>query len=136
MSTIRSILLVDDNRATNFLHVRTLRKSGLVENVHTAHNGQEALEYLTTEVNGSYPRPDLIFLDINMPTMNGWEFLSAYRRLPLEQRGNIVVVMLTTSLNPDDMQRARSIEEVNEYAQKPLTPETLMEIVGKYFARA
>lgn len=133
---IRSVLLVDDNRATNFLHARILKKSGLVDKITTVQNGQEALDYLTTEVDGSYPRPDLIFLDINMPTMNGWEFLHAYRKLPANQRGNIVVVMLTTSLDPEDLRRAKTIEEINEYAQKPLTPATLLEIVGKYFERA
>lgn len=136
MSTIRRAVLIDDNQATNFLHNRILRRSGEVEHVEAFNSAEDALAYLSTAVDGEFPRPELIFLDINMPGMNGWEFLQAYRQLPINQRGGIVVVMLTTSLNPDDHQRALRIEEVDEYEHKPLNEDRLRELLTKYYKPA
>ena len=130
---IQSVLLIDDNRSTNFLHTRILRRSGRVSAIKAVEDARQALDYLQTTSGGKYPSPELIFLDINMPGMNGWEFLEAYRQLPAEQRGGIVVVMLTTSLNPDDRARADRIAEVNEFAYKPLSLDTFEELVAKYF---
>ena len=133
MQSKPSVLLIDDNQATNFLHTRVLKKSQLVGYVKACHGGAEALEYITTaNQDDIYPRPDIIFLDINMPGMSGWEFLEAYQALPEDQRGGIVIIMLTTSLNPDDRRRAESYSEINDFQEKPLTVEHLTQILAKH----
>jgi CheY-like chemotaxis protein len=68
-----------------------------------------------------------------MPAMNGWEFLERYSSLEKQQKANVVIVMLTTSLNPDDQAKASSIPDVSGFETKPLTPEKLELILKKYF---
>ncbi len=75
MNKLKRVLLIDDCKATNYIHRLVIEKYGCAEAVVEVNNGREALEYLTTEVDGSYPKPELVFLDINMPVMNGWQFL-------------------------------------------------------------
>ena len=130
------ILLVDDDEATNFLNQRVIRKSEINAEVQVANNGKDALEFLTNTGKFSdvsvLPQAGLIFLDINMPGMNGWEFLEAYKNLPQEQTRHIKVLMLTTSINPDEEKKAIDIPEVKGFIHKPLTQEKLEKAINVY----
>jgi len=131
------ILLIDDDEPTNFLNRMTLEQADCTEHIHIMHSGQEALDFLARK--GKYrevsdcPHPDLIFLDVNMPAMDGWEFLERYRQLRPEQKAPIVMIMLTTSLNPDDEAKARAIPEVSGFENKPLRIDRLRELLKNYF---
>ncbi len=131
---LNCILLIDDSEPTNYLNKRIVEKSGYAEKCVAVQGGQVALKYLQSKEDGKYPRPDLIFLDINMPAMNGWEFLDEYKKLSKEIQGRIIVVMLTTSLNPDDKEKAKSYNEINDFKNKPLTIKMLEEILQNHFA--
>jgi CheY-like chemotaxis protein len=122
-------MLVDDNYDDNFFHERVIRKSNLPCTVITKTTAVEALEYIKTKENHE-AHPDLIFLDINMPKMNGWEFLEAYNQLNKEVQSRAVVIMLTTSDNIDDVVRAKTV--TSEYYTKPLTKEKFLAVVEKY----
>ncbi len=128
---LNSILLVDDDPATNFVHRFVIKKTKLTEKVTVVENGKEALEYLQS--NDDEPKPNIIFLDINMPIMNGWQFLEEYERLNANTQGDIVLIMLTTSLNPDDLSKANTFTTINGYRNKPLTTKMIEEIVEEYF---
>jgi CheY-like chemotaxis protein len=130
---IRCILLVDDDPDDNFFHRLVIEQSGLCDEVRMAEKGLDALHYLTHTDQPGYQRPDIIFLDINMPGMNGFEFLEHYHRLPEDQKSRLLLLMLTTSLNPIDQKRAGAFSEVNGYHTKPLSLEMLQEIVDQYF---
>jgi len=91
------------------------------------------LAYLKTVEEGKSPLPELIFLDINMPKMNGWEFLEAYKELPLMKENKAVLQMLTTSSNPDDMDKATNYPDVKDYLIKPMMGDLLVEILEKHF---
>ena len=132
---LNCILLVDDDEPTNFLNKMVLEDVDCAETIRVADSGQGALEYLEKAEgpNGNPSSPDLIFLDINMPAMNGWEFLERYSGLAKQHKANVVIVMLTTSLNPDDRAKASNIPDVSGFETKPLTPEKLQSILEKYF---
>ena len=131
---LNCILLVDDDPATNFLHKRVIQKEDCAEKIATVENGEQALQYLQSLVAENLPAPELIFLDINMPIMNAWEFLEAYHLLPEAQKNKTVIVMLTTSLNPDDELHAAKFPDISAYHFKPLDKNILQEILEKNFA--
>ncbi len=131
--TLKCIMLVDDNPDDNFFHERVIKQSHSAETVVAKQTGMAALEYLKLKKDDEHLTPDLIFLDINMPGMNGWEFLEEYNKLDEKAKSRAIVVMLTTSENPDDKMKAKTIELASDFKTKPLTQEMLEEIIEKYF---
>ncbi|HWI92387.1 MAG TPA: response regulator [Flavisolibacter sp.] len=132
---LNCVLLIDDDEPTNFLNQIVIESSGCAEQIKTLQNGEEALAYLTHTGGSSEncPPPDLIFLDINMPAMNGWEFIEKYRQLNEKCKGKVMIVMLTTSLFPEDKTRANEIPEISAFENKPLTQEKLDNILKMFF---
>ncbi len=130
---LKSILLVDDNRADNRLHQRAIRKAGAAENVLVAKSGIQALEILQSEDKDKYPTPDLIFLDINMHPMNGWQFIEEFKKLrETLKKKTVIIIMLSTSLNPDDHQKVEDEPLISAFEDKPLTVDGLNAILTKY----
>ena len=134
---LECILLIDDDEPTNFLNKMTVEQTGCTNYIQIVQSGQDALDFLQKKGRfaGHEPglHPDLIFLDINMPSMDGWEFMEKYRELPPEQKARIVLIMLTTSLNPDDEMRTRTIPEISGFENKPLKQPRLEALLKKYF---
>ena len=119
------VLIIDDSEADQFICRALLESYDPDMQILQAYDGQEALEMLDTK---SSDRPEIIFLDINMPRMDGLSFLEAYDQR--EDSQNIVVIMLTTSLLESDRQRSLSYKCVRNYCVKPLDVaqlETLVE---------
>lgn len=139
MRSIKTILLVDDNIHDNFIHTYAIKKVDEIYDVRSVTSGDEALEYFEHNISDpeKYPFPDLIFLDINMPRMNGFEFIQKAREEKILERENtIVVIMLTSSLNPKDLEKARELfaDEILEFKNKPLTPEMFRELIAEHFS--
>lgn len=137
MKSISCILLVDDDESDNFFHTLTIKESELCQQIKVVTDGRFALDYMlqaiNPENNQEFPKPDIIFLDINMPRMDGFDFLDEYILLDETQTSGIVIIMLTTSMNPYDMEKAMKYKVVRDYRNKPLTTEMLEEITEKYF---
>ena len=135
---LNCILLVDDDEPTNFLNRMAVEELGCTDNIKVIPGAREALDYLncagqSAPLNKDCPSPEIIFLDINMPAMDGWEFLQRYEALPDAHKSSIIVITLTTSFNPEDELRARKMPSVKEFRNKPLTPKLLQDILKKYF---
>lgn len=132
---INTVLLVDDDDATLLINKMMLKKAGLENtSVDVAFHGGEAIEHLKKAYEADDMQlPDIIFLDINMPAVDGWDFLEEYEQLPYLLKENIKIVMLSTSLNPDDEARARNTPAINKFLRKPLMPINIQDIVAEFF---
>jgi CheY-like chemotaxis protein len=135
---LNCILLIDDDEPTNFLNKLAVEEVACTHHIKIIPGAREALDYLRcagqpAPLNKDCPTPEIIFLDINMPAMDGWEFLQRYEALPEAHKSSIIVIMLTTSFNPEDELKALKIQAVKEFRNKPLTPVLLQDILKKYF---
>lgn len=122
---INLAMLIDDENVDQRLYKRVINRSGLIREVLVFSYADEALEHLKANPEIEV---DVIFLDINMPRMNGFEFLDAAAKDLGEGFTKVVVAMLTTSLSPADQQRAKSFDVVKVYIQKPLTTDHIAEV--------
>ncbi|GAB3946929.1 response regulator [Spirosoma harenae] len=129
---IQCILLVDDDPDDIFLHKLIIEDSGLCDHIRTTETALQALQYLTNTSHPDYLRPDLILTDINLPGMNGFEFLEHYQQLNDDLKVRLAVLILTTSLNPRDTKRAALFPDIKGYYAKPLTVDMLQAIVDQH----
>ena len=128
------VLLIDDDEATNFYHTLILGEVCADMSIQAVQSAKEGLDFLLCK--GPYadtPQPGIIFLDINMPGMNGWDFLEEYNELSKDIHDRAVVAILTTSMNPDDWERSEAIPTVKEFVQMPLTAEAFWKVVNENF---
>jgi CheY-like chemotaxis protein len=137
MKRLSGILLIDDNETSNFLNERLLKRMDLTDHIQVTSNGKQALEYLNTlsrqpasEVQQQV-KPALILLDINMPVLDGFEFLELFQQLDVQFREGIQVAMLSTSSHPQDTGKARDYNAY--YLTKPLTIEKMEVLLARYF---
>ena len=130
MKKLKCILLVDDSQGDNRLHRMSIEEMNITERIVIAETGMEALDYIKDKKN---VLPDLIFLDINMPHMNGWEFLAEYKKLDRVKNANIILVVLSGLADPDAINKSPEISQVSNFEIKPLTKRALKDIIETYF---
>lgn len=130
---LNCVMLIDDNPHDNFFHERVIRKMDCTQLILAFQAAKDALDFIREKNAHPEAHPDLIFLDINMPGMNGWDFLNEYDKLEPEFQSRAVIVMLSTSKNPDDHKKAREMNQVSIFETKPLTEESLAKILQKFF---
>ncbi|WP_405411946.1 response regulator [Maribacter sp. Asnod1-A12] len=124
---LKSVLLLDDNLATNYFHKKIIEKSGSTELVLEFRSGINALNYLGQE--GIEP-PELMMVDINMPIMSAWEFLDKFNKLKNKTNFGTKIILLSTSLSPADKEKADEIPLIKEVLLKPLTKESILRVVA------
>src|SRR5476651_2143628 len=124
-----SVLLVDDDEINNFISIKLIKKAFLNTEIMACLNGKFAIDQLV-ELQGKDPSklPDYILLDINMPIMNGWEFLDEYTRLNIDPLGKCKVYIISSSVFSNDINKARSYPIVKDFVSKPLNVDRIKEL--------
>ncbi|MCC9137482.1 response regulator [Pontibacter silvestris] len=126
MFSYKKVWLIDDDVITNFINERLITLSQFTEDVAIFNTVEEALSLLEETIKTNESEfPDIIFLDISMPGLDGWDFLNAYRMLPKEKRSKCELYMLSSSLDKGDIHMANDYEEVVDFISKPLSQEDL-----------
>ncbi|WP_026464036.1 response regulator [Adhaeribacter aquaticus] len=128
------ILLVDDDETTNFVNNRLLSRMNIAREIKIAKNGQEAIDYLKDCEAQKQICPDLIFLDIKMPVMDGFSFLETYEAAGLGKNNQVIIMMLTSSASFYDLERLKNYKFVKQHISKALTEGDIKEILQQYFA--
>jgi CheY-like chemotaxis protein len=126
----KKVMIVDDTEVDRFIATRNIKKHGFAEEVIAKESAKAALEYLNQCHDNPDNLPQLIFLDIRMPEMDGFDFLAHYERLPESVKKNCIIMMLSTSLNPDDHARAEQNQYVNQFVNKPLDKEKINTLIN------
>jgi CheY-like chemotaxis protein len=124
-----SVLLVDDDEINNFISIKLIKKALLNTEIMACLNGKFAIDQLV-EIQRNDPSklPDYILLDINMPIMNGWEFLDEYKRLNIDPLGRTKVFIISSSVFSNDINKARSYPLVKDFISKPLNVDKIVEL--------
>ena len=128
----RNLMLVDDNRFDQIIVKRTVKYSQLFENITVFSCGQEALDHLKNNLDHPHMLPHLILLDIQMPEMDGFEFMEKFRLLDSSIIQHCKVAILSSTDDPYDIQRAEENPNIITLIRKPLHPETLAQIVKEF----
>jgi CheY-like chemotaxis protein len=115
----KNILLVDDDAVFNFINKQVLLNMGVTDAIDTALNGKQALDLLNEYLSGSRAIPDVIFLDLNMPIMDGFAFLEAFKRMNMPHKEKVSIVIVTSSQNPADVIKAKALG-ITHYLTKPI----------------
>lgn len=128
----KNICLIDDDEIYQFLCKKTIEKSQHVKNIMVFFNGKDALDFFQENLNDSNKLPDVIFLDIDMPLMDGWQFLEEYLPMKCDIEKNIIIYIVTSSSHPSDLSKAKEISDVTGYLIKPITIDNFNTIMNVF----
>lgn len=123
-----NLLIIDDDSICTFVNTRVAQTSGIFKEIRTVHNGKDALEIFQQATINNSEAPDVVLLDLNMPLMNGFDFIEALRDSSYPNKDQLSIVILTSSGNSVDIQRARACG-IDHYLQKPLTVNELQSTI-------
>ncbi|MDO6472124.1 two-component system response regulator [Maribacter sp. 1_MG-2023] len=137
LERLNTILLVDDDDASNFLHSIFINKLDMDVNINSALNGQEAIDFILGKGQEKLELPCMVMLDLRMPVMDGWQFMGAYEELvPKKLKEQITIVLVTISDNKEDKEHAIANQYIADFAQKPLSDETFKALIQKHYSLA
>lgn len=129
MKKIETLYVIDDDDTYQFIIRKVVEETRLVDQIKLFSNGKEALTFLESAISEKKTLPDVILLDISMPVMDGWEFLENFILLNPKVGKKIIIYLVSSSVNPRDVEKARSIAEVTDYVVKPIIKEKLIELI-------
>ena len=124
---LEQILCVDDDPITLMLCKKVIEKASFSTEIITAQNGEEALRFFNDLKyrKNKIKKPQLIFLDLNMPVMGGWEFLEHFTSPDYEEFNSIKIIVLSSTINPEDLAKAKKYPAVIDFLSKPISKSML-----------
>jgi len=138
LPTLDMVLLVDDDDTTNYLNRRLLKEMNVAKEIVVLKNGKEALEFVERACGANAENntncPDLIFLDIKMPIMDGFSFLEEYKKRGLDNTDHVIIMMLTSSASFYDLEKLKSYTKVKKHYSKALTKHDVQEVMREFFS--
>ena len=129
MERIDTLLLVDDDKIFQYLTQKIIETTNLVNKIKIFSNGFEAIAFLSTYSDKPELLPDIILLDLNMPIMDGWQFLEEYVRIKPNIAKQITIYILTSSIDPADIKKSEEISEVSDFIIKPITKDKFINLL-------
>lgn len=130
MSNLSTICVIDDDKIYQLTFKKVVQATGFNHQILIFYNGEEAIIFLQNKANRPEELPDVIFLDINMPIMDGWDFMEEYIQIKPRIGKQISIYMVSSSVDVRDLERAKAIAEISDYLIKPVTKEQLIQILG------
>lgn len=130
MEKLENILLIEDDKVTNFINQRLIKKVNLSFKINVTHNGDEGLSYIKKCFAHNDSIPQLVLLDINMPVMDGFDFLEELEKLRIKEK--LIIIILTTSGHTKDIDKLHGSGN-SDIIAKPLTEQKFIKILDKFF---
>lgn len=127
-----TLCLIDDDDIFQFTFKRLLRNLDFIESIIMFSNGAQALEYFQEKSKNSEPFPEIIFVDINMPIMDGWQFIKEYKNLNSELINKSDLYLLSSSINPDESLKAKEFQVIKTFLIKPISVEQVVSLYRNY----
>ncbi|HTF02760.1 MAG TPA: response regulator [Bacteroidia bacterium] len=122
----KTVILIDDNDIDNFVNQTMLVTSRFAETIHVRLNGEIALELINTLTEDNYP--DIVFVDLNMPVMNGFEFIQNFKTINDQKQVKARIVVLTSSIHQEDKLNVEKIDDNILFVRKPLSSQVLTDL--------
>jgi CheY-like chemotaxis protein len=132
MKKIQKLCVIDDDKIFRFAIDKAAKQTGMVEEVIFFRDGEEGINFIRKNISNESELPDIILLDINMPIMNGWEFLEAYINLESTITKKAPIYILSSSIDRKDFKKSDSFTCIKEYLVKPFTQEKLKQVFNDY----
>lgn len=129
MKKIDTTCIIDDDPIFIYGTRRIMKEVDFCDNILIFNNGQDAIDGLNELTSQGKNLPSVIFLDLNMPIMNGWEFLEDFTKIPNLNKEKITIFIISSSVDPRDLARIKSYRIVNNYILKPISPDDLKNIL-------
>lgn len=128
MKKVNTACVIDDDEIFLYWAAKMLNEIDFSEHILVYKNGKEALDGLKDLTQKGKRLPDVIFLDINMPIMNGWDFLQDFLKMPNNNPEKVLVYIVSSSIDQQDLEQAKQFSIVHNYILKPLSTEDLIKI--------
>ncbi|MCE6988980.1 response regulator [Dyadobacter sp. CY323] len=135
MNSLERLCVIDDDPVFTFLLKKMIEKEPVASDCFFFENGQDAIDYLTEYKDQETRLPELILLDINMPILDGWQFIDEFAKLKSQLSRNITIFMISSSTDTDDYNRAMATGYVDDYIRKPIYAAELQKIVQRVLSK-